>query len=657
MKRFLVIGLAFMTNPAGLAQQPVSGSYPVYDGTDLGLVYNKKASFFRIWAPSATKARLMIYDSAGSIFFSEIYTMKKDRKGTWTYRLKGDHRNRFYNFSVFINQQWSQSVPDPYAKAVGVNGHKAMIVDLQETNPPGWKKDKSPAFKHKTDAVIYELHVRDASIHPFSGMIEKGKFRALAETGTQNPGGNTTGLDHLAELGVTHIQLLPVFDFFSLNETLHHTGYNWGYDPLNYNVPEGTYASNPSDGISRIREFKEMVQAMHKKGLRVIMDVVYNHTALTETSFFEQLVPGYYYRKNTDGNFSNASSCGNETASERPMMQKFILESLKYWVQEYHIDGFRFDLMGIHDIRSMNLISAELHRLKPSILLLGEGWTAGVSPLNDSLRALKANVSKLDRIAVFNDDTRDGIKGSVFDYADRGFASGKPGMVESVKFGITAAVWHPQVNYLQVNYSKNPYAVYPHQTIIYADCHDNHVLADKIDISCPNANNNEKEEMNRLALSVVLTSQGIPFLHAGSEFLRSKKNVENSFQSPDSINAIDWSLKTKHRLFYEYIRTMVHMRRAHPAFRMKDPALIARNIRFLPATATGVIAYTIDAAKLGDSWKKILVCLNGTSSLQNINAGSAHWTVFIKDNRPTAEQASRGLFTLKPYSCSIYYIR
>ena len=495
--------------------------------------------------------------------------MKKDLNGTWSAKVPGDIKGKFYVFKVQINGKWLNEVPDPYAKAVGVNGKRAMVVDLKETNPAGWEKDKSPVFKNKTDAILYELQVRDASIAANSGIKNKGKYLGLTETGTKNTEGLSTGLDHIKELGVTHVHLLPCFDFYSIDESKpDKPQYNWGYDPLNYNVPDGSFSTDPYDGITRIKEFKQMVQAFHQNGLRVIMDVVYNHTRLTEDSYFNQLVPGYYYRQTKDGKFSNATACGNETASERYMMRKFMLESVLYWVKEYHIDGFRFDLMGVHDIETMNLISKELHKIKPDILLYGEGWTAGSSPLPDSLRAIKKYAYKLDRIAVFSDDIRDGIKGSVFEHADKGFASGKPGMEESIKFGIVASCKHPQVDYAKVNYSKAPYSAQPWNTITYCECHDNHVLWDKLAISAKNATEAERKEMDKLAMSIVLTSQGISFLHAGTEFLRTKKGVENSFESPDSINAIDWSLKTKNKEVFEYVKGLIKMRKEHPAFRM-----------------------------------------------------------------------------------------
>ena len=639
------------------AQPNKYDSYPVYTGNDLGVSYAKAQTRFRIWAPSAQQVMVMIYPNATLHFVS--HEMKKDVNGTWQLTIKGDLKEKLYGFRVMIDSQWLKIVPDPYVKTVHVSGDRGAIIDIQETNPPDWQKDKSPVFKNKTDAIIYELHVRDASIAISSGIRNKGKFLGLTESGTVNKDGLSTGLDHLKELGVTHIHLLPFFDYNSVNEfKLDSAQYNWGYDPLNYNVPEGSYSTNASEPVARIKEFKQLVQAFHKNGLRVVMDVVYNHTALTKQSNFNQLVPGYYYRQTKDGKFSNATACGNETASERPMMRKFILESMKYWVQEYHIDGFRVDLMGVHDIETMNIISKELHKIRPDILLYGEGWTAGASPIPDSLRAIKKNVSKLDRIAVFSDDIRDGIKGSVFEHDDKGFASGKPGMEESIKFGVVAACKHPQVDYSKVNYSKAAYAKEPYQTVTYAECHDNHVLWDKLALSAKNATEEERRQMHKLALSIVLTSQGISFLHAGTEFLRSKKGHENSYNAGDSINAIDWSLKTKNKDVLDYVKALIKMRKEHPAFRMKTAKEITENIRFIDNLPAGVIGYTINGIVLKDSWKKIIVYFNGTSKTQELAFPPGTWKSAELDSYFSTYKnsaVSRDKLNLVKYSCSIYY--
>jgi len=638
------------------AQKSGYDSYPVYNGNDLGLVYSPKESFFRIWSPTAEKAQLLFYDKGNGGANTGKILMKKSKNGTWVSIIPGDQKGRFYTFQVMINGTWQNEVPDPYAKAVGVNGKRAMVVDLKQTNPLNWAKDKSPLFKNPTDAIIYELHVRDASIANNSGIIKKGKFSGLTEIGSKNPDGLSTGIDHLKELGVTHIHLLPSYDFYSIDESKPELPqYNWGYDPLNYNVPEGSYSTDPADGNTRIKEFKQLIQTFHQNGLRIVMDVVYNHTMLTEDSYFNQLVPGYYYRQTEDGKFSNATACNNETASERAMMRKFILESVIYWVKEYHVDGFRFDLMGVHDIATMNLISKELHKIKPDILLYGEGWTAGASPLPDSLRALKVNVSKLDRIAVFSDDIRDGIKGSVFDKNDKGFASGKSGMDESIKFGIVAACKHPQIDYSKVNYSKAPYASQPYNTVTYCECHDNNVLWDKLTISATDATEEERKQMHKLALSIVLTSQGISFLHAGTEFLRTKKGVENSYNSSDSINEIDWSLKTKNKEVFEYVKGLIKMRKQHPAFRLKTTEQIASLIRFDEKTSEGVIIYEIDGNGVADKWGKIRVMFNGTNRIQHFQFDNANWKTAILNNKITDKENSQESNVLEPYSCSILF--
>ena len=633
--------------------QSIYDSYPVYKGNDLGLTYSHKLFLFCIWAPTATEAEIIFYEKGeGGIEFNR-HSMTKKENGVWLTIIDHELKGKFYVFRVKIDGKWLAEVPDPYAKAVGVNGKRAMVVDLQETNPAGWEKDKSPLFKNATDAILYELHVRDASIATNSGIKNKGKYLGLTETGTKNQEGLSTGLDHIKELGVTHVHLLPCFDFYSIDERKpDKTQYNWGYDPLNYNVPEGSFSTNPYDGVTRIKEFKQMVQAFHQNGLRVIMDVVYNHTRLTEDSYFNQLVPGYYYRQTKEGKFSNATACGNETASERYMMRKFMLESVLYWVREYHIDGFRFDLMGVHDIETMNLISKELHKIKPDILLYGEGWTAGSSPLPDSLRAIKKYAYKLDRIAIFSDDMRDGIKGSVFENTDKGFASGKPGIEETIKFGIVASCKHPQVDYTKVNYSKAPYAAQPWNTITYCECHDNHVLWDKLAISAKNATEAERKEMDKLAMSIVLTSQGISFLHAGTEFLRTKKGVENSFESPDSINAIDWSLKTKNKEIFEYVKGLIKMRKNHPAFRMKSIKDIARNIQFIDVGQKGSITYIINGQKVNDKWKKIFIVLNSDSK-KTVNLPNGIWKTAILNNH--FENMDIPKLIAEAYSCTILY--
>ena len=656
--RKTVMVLGFLSSFfSGRAQGTDYAKYPVYTETDLGLTYSPAKSTFRIWAPTASKAELLMYHTGTGHFQASSYPMQKSKNGTWDVTVYTDQKGKYYAFRVFINGKWSDEVPDPYARAVGINGERAMVVDKNDTDPPGWEQDRSPAPIPATDAIIYELQIRDATIDSSSGSRHKGKFLGLAESGTTNTAGLATGIDHLKELGITHVHLMPFFDFRSVDETKPDSTYNWGYDPLNYNVPEGSFATNAYDGAIRIREFKTLVKALHDNGIRVVMDVVYNHTALSARSNFNQLAPGYYYRQTRDGKWSNATACGNETASERPMFRKFMLESMKYWVQEYHIDGFRIDLMGVHDISTLNLLSKELQAIKPGILLYGEGWTAGSSPLPDAERALKANVSKLDHIAVFSDDFRDAIKGSVFQLSDRGFATGRqtPAIVESVKFGVTAACPHPQVDYTKILHASGAYATAPGQIISYSSCHDNHCLWDKITLSATDVSDRDRENMDKLALSMVLTAQGIPFLHAGDEFLRSKKGVENSYQSPDSINAINWNLKTIHKPVFDYVKGLIAIRKNHPAFRIPSAAGIASAIVFRDNVPAGVISFTIDGSAVNDSWKTIQVFYNGSGTAQPVTVPS-RWKIAVLSNSiTTLGEDPIGTIELGPYSCTILY--
>lgn len=639
----------------GVAAQESKIDYPVYTGKDLGLTYTPTAATFKIWAPTATAAKLNIYKSDLGGTAVRSITMNKGVNGVWQITVPENLKNSYYTFQVNIGNTWSEEVVDPYAKACGTNGLRAQVIDLKETNPVGWDKDKSPNFSvanKQTDALIYELHVRDASIHASSGIKNKGKFLGLAELGTKNNTGQLTGLSHIKELGVTHIHLLPFYDYNSVDETKSAVQYNWGYDPVNYNIPEGSYSTNPADGKVRIRELKELIKTMHSNGLRIIMDVVYNHTALTKNSNFNILVPDYYYRKRADGSFSDASSCGNETASEKAMFQKFMIESVVYWVNEYHIDGFRFDLMGIHDIQTMNMISDTLHKIKPSIVLYGEGWTSSSSPLPEDKRALKKNAAQLNGIAVFSDDMRDGIKGSVFNIDDRGFATGNTSNSESVKFGVVAAGKHPQINYSKVNYSKEPYTSGPAGLINYADCHDNNILWDKIELSFKSASAAERTKMHELAYAIVLTAQGASFLHAGTEFLRTKNGVENSFDKGDIVNGIDWDLKTKNMASYQFIKSLVQIRRAHPAFRMQTAQQIATNINFENNLPTGIIAYTINGAAVGDNWKKIWIAYNGSQTPQTLTLPKGTWKVGLSSN---GSSKMGNNFTLAGSSAVILY--
>lgn len=603
------------------------GSYPVYTGNDLEMNYTPSVTNFRIWAPTADEARVRIYEAGMDGEPVMVKKMKKDVAGTWVAGFNEDLKNLFYTFQIMYEGEWLDETPGIYAKAVGINGKRGAIFDMQETNPEGWVNDVRPSLENYNDIIIYEVQVRDFSIHPESGISHKGKFLGMAEEGTTSPQGQKTGIDHLKELGVTHIHILPAFDFRSIDETkLHENLYNWGYDPQNYNVPEGSFSTDPYNPKARIREFKKMVAALHRNGFRVVLDVVYNHTGYTDNSSFNLLVPGYYYRQSADGAWSNASACGNETASERAMMRKYIIESLKHWVNEYKLDGFRFDLMGIHDIETMNIISKELHAIDPTIFIYGEGWKAGDSPIPDDQLALKKHTWKIDSIAAFSDDLRDGVKGSWYDHEAQGFVSGAKDLEESIKFGVVAATEHPQVDFSKVNYSDTPWAGQPYKCINYVSCHDNHTLYDKLKTTNPDATEAEIIKMHKLANTIVMTSQGIPFLHAGVDFLRTKMGVENSYQSPDSINQIDWGRKHIYRNVFDYYRDLITLRKSHPAFRMTNTDVIKENLEFFDISIPGVVAFKLNDYTGAEPWKTIVVIYNASNLTQRIDLPKANWT-------------------------------
>ncbi|MCK9422422.1 MAG: type I pullulanase [Bacteroidales bacterium] len=640
-----------------LAYDPCK-NYSVYSGSDLGVNYSKSETILKIWSPPAQEMKLRLYKTSSGNDMMEEISCRKDADGVWKAKLKGDRKNIYYTFQSKIKGKWNDENPDPYARAVGVNGKRGQIVDLNETNPSGWENDQSPVLKNHTDVILYELHIRDLTVAPNSGIKNKGKFLGLTESGTKNSQEQSTGIDHIAEMGVTHVHLLPSFDFCSVDESkLNVPQFNWGYDPQNYNTPEGSYSTDPEDGKVRILEFKKMVQSLHQKGLRVVMDVLYNHTGRTHNSNFDQLVPGYYYREwEKDGKYSNASGCGNETASDRTMYRKFIIESVTYWVREYHVDGFRFDLMAIHDMETMNQVAATLQAIDPSIIVYGEGWTAGDSPLPDKYRALKKNAKKMNGVAVFSDDIRDGIKGSVFDGKSTGFASGNKEMAESVKFGIVAAGVHPQIDYTKVNYSKEPYTKNPDEVINYVSCHDNNTLYDKLKISRPDASEEDITKMDKLANTIVLTSQGIPFLQAGVEMKRTKRGVDNSFNKPDSVNQINWDWKYENRELVDYYKALIALRKAHPAFRMPTNEIVQKNLVFLPTNDPQLIAYQLKDHANKDSWQQILVIFNGSGIDKNFDLPKGIWITVLQNYQfRTEEQPHSVSVTVAPYSTMILY--
>lgn len=635
--------------------------YPCYYGNDLELVYTPEQSVFTLWAPTASKVRLKLYKSGEGGEPEEQLEMNMIDDGAWRISVERDLKGLFYTFQIEKDGKWLDETPGIWAKAVGINGNRAAIIDWSETNPDGWESDQSPELKMYSDIILYELHHRDFSIASNSGIMNKGKFLALTETGTQTPEGESSGLDHLKELGVTHIHILPSFDFATVDETkLEENKYNWGYDPKNYNVPDGSYSTDPANPVSRIREFKEMVQSLHQNGLRIVLDVVYNHTASTDHSNFDLTVPGYFYRQNPDGSYSNGSGCGNETASEREMVRRYIIESVKFWAKEYHIDGFRFDLMGIHDIETMNRLRKELLEIDPTIFIYGEGWLAADSPLPPEQRAVKDNVGQMEGIAVFCDDFRDGLRGSTFDEQHAGYASGNiNGNYEPVKFGIVGATDHPQVDYNGLLYSSGPYAAAPSQVVNFVSCHDGYCLVDKLKLSVHGDHvEDELMPIDKLVHTVLLTAQGIPFIRGGEEIMQDKKGEPNSFKSPDSVNQIDWSFKTKNHDIFDYIKGLIALRKAHPAFRIPTVEGLQQWLHFMDTGDSGVIAYTLGEYANGDEWKEILVAYNGNRNEVEIQIPEEEWIVVCRDgqiNLESQDHISGGNISISASSALILY--
>lgn len=617
---------------------------PSYAGDDLGVTYGRDYISLALWSPEAEEVVLNIYPTDRNSAPMVQIPLQLTADGVWRTAIGNENMGRFYTFRVKHSGKWLDETPGPWAKATGTNGMRAALIDPSTINPQGWDTDKGPHIEAINDAVLYEMHHRDMSMHPSSGIVHKGKFLALTENGTTTPSGSATGIDHLKELGVTHVHILPSYDYNSVDESnLPSNQYNWGYDPLNYNTPEGSYSTDPANPAARILEMKQMVKALHDAGIGVVMDVVYNHTADNDKSNFSLSAPGYYYRHRPDGSYSDASGCGNETASDRAQMRNFMVNSVSYWAKEFHIDGFRFDLMAIHDTETMNAIAAALKEINPSIFIYGEGWTAGDSPLEPQRRALKENVVQMEGIAVFSDDIRDAIKGHYSNAADRGFISGKPGNEETVKIGIVAATDHPQVDYAQGNNSKFPYASSPLQIVNYVSCHDDLTLTDKLAKSAPEATEETHKRMARLAQTIVFTSQGTPFMFAGEEIFRDKKGVHNSYKSPDEINAIDWTLKEKNADQFDYYRQLIALRKAHPAFRMKTAEEIAHNIVFDPVETPNVVSYTIKNNAGGDSYKEIKLIFNGSDTAYETRLPKGEWTVIARDGKIDAN----GMGTIK----------
>lgn len=601
-----------------------------YSGNDLGAIYSKDKTCFRVWSPAADQVSVVIYNEGIDNFSIEPvtydkprdeagteYEMQKDVNGLWYAEVEQDLENKLYMFKVTISGSVRETV-DPYARGLCANGKRSVVVNLKNTDPDGWEGDSKPLLQHPTDAIIYEIHIRDFTISPASGVNRKGKYTGFAEAGTRNPEGYMTGIDHLKELGVTHVQLLPVMDFSSVDEVTANT-YNWGYDPFHYFVPEGVYSSDPQDAAARIKELKQMISELHSNGIGVIMDVVYNHTHVTESSPFDILAPKYYYRTDESGTYTDGSGCRNETASERPMVKKLMLDSLKYWVEEYHIDGFRFDLMGLHDIDTMIEIEKQLHNMDRSILIYGEPWIGGTSGLEESKRFGKGSQAG-NNIAVFNDNIRDAVKGSTRG-SDGGFIADNP--CGSSKLDLLRGITG------EINYSEKlrGFAVNPGETINYCSCHDDLCLWDKIINSNPEAAESDIIKMHLLANTIVLTSQGIPFMHGGDELLRTKHGVENSYCSGDHINMIDWERKSRYPDVFQYYKGLIKLRKSHPAFRIPDAESVCTHLEFIETGYEDVVAFLLKNHANGDSWKDIAVIFNASREEKGLALHAGQWEI------------------------------
>ena len=585
------------------------------------MMYSKEKTMFVLNAPTAGKSSVTIrlYKNGQGGKAYKTLKMKKMGDERWEATVKGDLKGKFYTFDIGKGE-----TPGTFAKAVGVNGNRGAIVDLYDTDPVGWNEDVRPAIQSPADLIIYELHVRDFSISPTSGLKYQGKYLALTEP---------KAIEYLKKLGVNAIHFQPLFDFASIDETrLDKPQFNWGYDPKNYNVPEGSYSTNPYAPGTRIKEFKEMVMALHKAGIRVIFDAVYNHTFDINGSNFQRTYPDYYYRKTKEGKYSDGSGCGNETASEKPLMRQFMLESVKYWIDEFHIDGFRFDLMGVHDIETMQAIREMVNRIDPSIYIYGEGWSAGSCAYPTEKLAMKANTHQLNGIGAFSDDMRDALRGPFSDNTKGAFLAGIPGEEESLKFGIVGGIAHPQVDMSQVNYDKKPWALEPTQQISYVSCHDDMCLVDRLKASVPGIQDDKKSESERmaelirldlLAQTAVFTSQGVPFILAGEEMLRDKKGVHNSYCSPDSINEFNWDNLKKYPQVFEYYRNLIQLRKNHPAFRLAKAEAVRSHLEFLPtgnaAEKEGcLVAFRLKELEGIDSWKNIIVIFNANKESKTV---------------------------------------
>ncbi len=601
-----------------------------YTGNDLGATYTKEKTTLRVWAPTALDVTVRLYHQGNPetdpMPYEEVY-MTADVNGTWVATLEGDQNGVYYTYLVTLEDAVNEAC-DPYARTTGVNGKRAMIIDLDSTDPEGWATDKDPHYDDSiTDAIIYELHVRDLSMDDNSGILNKGKYLGLIETGTTNGNGIPTGLDHIKGLGITHIHLLPSYDYGSVDETkLDTPQFNWGYDPVNYNVPEGSYSTDPYNGEVRVGEFKQMIKGLHDNGISLIMDVTYNHVYHAEAFCFNQIVPQYFSRVSERGAYSAGSGCGNDTASERSMVKKYIVDSVKYWADEYHVDGFRFDLVGLIDTETINAVVEEVHKTHPNVIFYGEGWTMNTLLTKPGYTlTTQANSEKTPGFAFFNDTLRDALRGVMSNDSKPGYISGSTGYAGNVDDCFLGAA---------------PWCKSPTQAINYASCHDNLALFDRITTATKGKTFEERVKMNNFAAAIVLTSQGVPFMQAGEELLRSKPLPDggfdhNSYRSPDSINSLKWGdlNEETYQQVRDYYAGLIAFRKAHPALRMTTAEDVSTNITKLRGLESGVLAFQFAPETNGENNDGMFVVFNGRSNPTTVDLPEGQWTVYVQGDK------------------------
>ena len=600
-----------------------------YTGNDLGATWTKEATAFRLWAPTAKSVKVNLYRSGnpGADDLIKSVTMKADVNGTWTAAVKGDLNGVYYTYTVSRNRRRVEAC-DPYARTTGVNGQRAMVIDLSSTNPEGWENDRDPhAGIQLTDAVIGELHVRDLSIDPSANIKNAGKYLGVIETGTKTDSGIPTGIDHFKALGITHLHILPMYDYGSVDEShLEIPQFNWGYDPTNFNVPEGSYSSDPFHGEVRVKEVKQMVKGLHDNGISVVMDVVYNHVYEAKDFCFNQIVPDYFSRVDETGVYSNGSFCGNDTASERSMVHKYIVDSVCYWADEYHVDGFRFDLVGLIDTDTINSIIREVHKKHPNVMFYGEGWTMPTIPTKPDVHlTTQPNAAEVPEFAFFSDTIRDALRGSMMD-------TSLPGFVEGAQV---------DKHLLHNCFMGMPeWASKPTQSVNYVSCHDNNTLFDRILISVPQAPYDVRVRMNNLAAAFVMTAQGIPFFQAGEEMLRTKPDgkggvVDNSYASPDSVNAIKWDALNDPVVMKNcnYYRGLLAFRKAHPSLRLTSREAVMDTVTPIHLENPHAVAFGIR----GNGDVPMIAVFNSGIHSQPVNLPAGKWGICINADQAGTE--------------------